>query len=449
MKKTTVLIVICFAVCSALFAQVPPDWDTNPPRDTLQRRFMVGISQPSATEQEALRGAWQNAVQQFASSIATRFQGQTDVTVSSDFFASGIEDAYTVIMETSSFSTNVPITGVSEQARKIEIVNGRFVARILVAMSIEDYNRARMYVENEEAAFLAYRFFSQRNLFPAANRVPSGYDGYYSWLRNNCVIISVDDANSTPLLEQIDQFIRKLYRNAAVFAQIINGRGSRIVYNSGRYYDGILRALQNTALFTIQREGTNLILRPVRANILADLRNAVNAMKDSSRFVITGLEIIQTQNGDTVNQGTIVINQFRTIASRRFNMQAVNYTIPAQFLSGFVDEDAIIRHVQNNYNAFPARYLIICRSETRLERGMPEFRIPPMVIASCNFTLYDIVTGETIQSETARTAAGGFSPNSMEDRAVIEESRRALQFLFNERTQPGLEAIMRDVFDKL
>jgi hypothetical protein len=122
-------------------------------------------------------------------------------------------------------------------------------------MSGDDYEKARQYVENEEAAFLAWRFFSQRNLFTAsANQKPSGYDDYYSWLRNNCVIISIDDPNPTAMFEQIDQFIKKLYKNAALFAQIINGRSARIIYNSGKYYDGILRALQNTALFTIQRE---------------------------------------------------------------------------------------------------------------------------------------------------------------------------------------------------
>jgi hypothetical protein len=450
MKKAFFLINLFAVIASATFAQVPPDWDTNPPRDTAQRKYAVGVSQPSASEQEAYRRARQDAVQQFASSIATRFQGQTDISVQSGSFSSGIEDAYTVYMETSSFSTNVPITGVSEQARKIETVSGRYVARVLAVMSGEDYEKAKQYVENEEAAFLAYRFFSQKNLFTAAaNQKPAGFDDYYSWLRNNCVIISIDDPNSNALLEQIDQFIRKLYKNAVVFAQIINGRGARIVYNSGKYYDGILRALQNTALFTIQRESARLTLKPAKADTLTALRNAVSAMKDSARFVITGLETIQTQNGETANSGTIVINQFKTIASRQFNMQAVNFAIPAQYLSGFVDEDGIIRHIQNNSGAFPARYLIICRSQTKLEKGIAEYGIPPLINASCHFTLYDIVTGETLQSDTAQTNAGAFSPSNLEDRTVINESRNALQFLYNAKTQPCLEAVMKGVFDKL
>ncbi|MCL2043490.1 MAG: hypothetical protein FWG89_05060 [Treponema sp.] len=448
MKKVFLLFAIYLGLCTSLTAQIPSDWDTNPPRNNAQFMFAVGISQPSATEQEALRGAWQDAVQQFAASVAVHFQGQTDITVQSESFASGIEDAHTVYMETASFSTNVPISGVVEQARRIETSGGRYVARILAAMPVADYNRARMYVANEEAAYLAYRFFGQRGLFTLAAR-PAGFGDFNSWLRNTCVIISVDDQNPTPLLEQLDQFTRRLYRNAVVFAQIIDGRGARIIYNSGRYYDGLLRALQNTALFTIQREGTHLTLRPVRANILNELRTAVTTMKDSGRFVITGLETIQTQGGDTTNTGAIVIGQFRTIASRQFNMQAANYTIPAQLLSGFVDEDAIIRHIENNLAAFPARYLIISRSETRLNRGIPEYNVPPIITASTHFTLYDVVTGEALQSETAQTAAGGFSPSSLEDRVVIEESRRALQFLFNARTRPGLEDIIRGVFEQL
>jgi hypothetical protein len=450
MKRAILLMGLVAAISAAVFAQIPPDWDTNPPRDTALRKYAVGVSQPSASEQEAYRSARQDAIQQFASSIATRFQGQTDITVQSGSFSSGIEDAYTDYLETSSFSTNVPITGVTEQARKIETISGRYVARVLAAMSDADYEKARMYVENEEAAFLAYRFFSQRGLFKAAaNQKPSGYDDYYSWLRNNCVIISIDDPSPNALLEQIDLFIKKLYKNAAIFAQIINGRGARIVYNSGKYYDGILRALQNTALFTIRRESAHLTLKPAKANTLAELRAAVAAMKDSAKFVITGLETIQTQSGETAHSGAIVINQFKTLAARQFNMQAVNYTVPAQYLAGFVDEDGIIRHIQSNAAAFPARYLIICRSQTKLEQGLPEYRIPPMVNASCHFTLYDIVTGETLHSDTAQTAAGAFSLSNLEDRTVINESRRPLQFLYNAKTQPGLESIMKGVFDQL
>jgi hypothetical protein len=450
MKKIVLLAGLFTVTAAAIFAQVPPDWDANKPRDTAELKYNVGISQPCATEQEAVKNAWQYAVQQFAGSIAVRYEGRSDITVQSQNYASEIEDAFIVTVETSTFSTNIPLTGVRELARKTARQDGKYVASVLAAMNIEDYNKAKQYVENEEAAFLAYRFFSQRGLFTAVKSgKPAGFDDYYSWLRNNCIIISINDANATAALEQIDLFVKKLYKNAAVFAQIINGQGARIIYNSTKYYDGILRALQNTNLFTIQRESSHLILKPSKSNILAELRNAVAAVKDSGKFVITGLEIIQTQGGDTVNAGAVVINQFKTIASRQFNMQAVNFTVPAQYLSGYVDEDGIIRYVQNNSNGFPARYLIICRSETKLDKGITEYKIPPMVSASCHFTLYDIVTGETMQSETAQTMSGAFALFNLEDRTVIDESRRALQFLFNAKTKPGLENIMRDVLGEL
>jgi hypothetical protein len=450
MKKTAFLTILFAVTAAGISAQIPPDWDTNPPRDTAQFKYMVGVSQPSTSEQEAWVSARRDAVQQFASSIVTRFQGQSDVTIQSGYFSSGIEDTYTVHLETASFSTNVPVTGITEQARKIETVNGRYVARMLAAMSVADYNKARQYVDNEEAAYLAYRHFGQRGLFAIrGNEKPSGFQDYYSWLRINCVIVSIDDPNPNPLLEQIDLFIKKLYKNAALFAQIIDGRGARIVYNSGRYYDGILRALLDTKLFTIQRESMQLVLKPVRGNILGDLRAAVSSMKDSGKFVITGLETIQTQGGDTVNSGTIIINQFKTISSRQHNMQAVNFSIPGQYLSGFVDEDGIIRHIQNNSAAFPARYLVICYSETRLEKGMAEFKIPPLVSASCRFTLYDIVTGETMHSEPVQTSLAAFSPSDLGDRAVISESQRALRFLFDAKNRPGLEDIIKGVFEQL
>jgi hypothetical protein len=448
--KRTFCVIILIMITAPVFTQVPADWDINKPADTALQKYNVGISQPLGSEQEAVKNAWQNAVQQFAESIAVRYEGRSDITLQSQNYASGIEDAFVVTVETSSFSTNIPLTGVRELSRKTARQDGKYTASVLAVMSVEDYNKAKQYVENEEASFLAYRFFSQRGLFTAVRSgKPSGFEDYYSWLRNNCVIISINDSNSATLLEQIDQFLKKLYKNSVVFAQIINGQNSRIVYNSAKYYDGILRALQNTNLFTIQRESSHLTLIPSKPNSLAELRNAVTAVKDSGKFVITGLEVIQTRAGETVNTGTIIINQFKTIASRQFNMQAANFTIPSQYLSGFVDEDGIIRHIQNNNASFPARYLIICRSQTKMDSGIPEYKIPPMVSASCHFTLYDIVTYETLHSETIETAPGAFTLSNQEDRTVIEESRRALQFLFNAKTQPGLEKIIKDVLGDL
>jgi len=450
MKRKICVIVLSAVTLAALFAQVPSDWDINKPRDTAELKYNVGISQPSGTEQEAVKNAWQYAVRQFAVSVAVRYEGRSDITVQSRNYASEIEDAFIVTVETSTFSTNIPLTGVRELDRKTARRDGKYVAYVLAVMSVEDYDKAKRYVENEEAAFLAYRFFAQRGLFTAVKSgKPAGFDDYYSWLRNNCIVISINDTNANALFEQIDLFVKKLYKNAVIFAQVINGQSARIIHNSTKYYDGILRALQNTNLFTIQRENARLVLRPLKSNIIAELRNAVAAVKDSSKFVITGLEIIQTQEGDTVNSDAIVINRFKIIASRQFNLQAVNFTVPSRYLSGYVDEDGIIRHIQDNQSGFPARYLIICRSGTRLEKGIAEYKIPPMVSASCNFTLYDIVTGETVQSETAQTPSGAFTLPNPEDKTVIEESRRALQFLFNAKTKPNLENIMRDTLGEL
>jgi hypothetical protein len=449
MKKAVFFAALFAAITAAVFAQVPPDWDTSKPRDTAGLKYNVGISQPRNTEQEAVKNAWQNAVEQFASSIAVRYEGRSDITLQSQNYASDIEDAFVVIVETSSFSTNIPLTGVRELARKTARHDGKFVTSVLTVMGVEDYDKAKQYVENEEASFLAYRFFSQRGLFTAAIGKPAGYNDYYSWLRNNCVIISINDSNAAALLEQVDLFVKKLYKNAALFAQIINGQSARIIYNSAKYYDGTLRALQNTNLFAIQRESSHLMLKPAKASILTELRNAVANVKDSSKFVITGLEIIQTQDGGAPNSGAVVINQFKTIASRQFNMQAVNFNIPSQYLSGYVDEDGIIRYVQNNSGGFPARYLVICRSETKLDKGMPEYKIPPLVNASCHFTLYDIVTGETMQSNSIESNPGAYIVSNLTDQAVTGESRRALQSLSDPKTKPGLENIMRDVLGEL
>ncbi|GHV23915.1 hypothetical protein FACS189494_12200 [Spirochaetia bacterium] len=157
------LFVFTFILIAAFAsAHVPPNWDTNPPQDSAAFKYSVGISQPELTEQAAFAGAWRNALQNFASSIATRVESLTDITVSEQGRDSDIADAYTILVETSSFSTRVPLTGVRELARKSETQNGRYVAHILAVMSAADYQKAIHAVDNEEAAYLAYRFFTQK-----------------------------------------------------------------------------------------------------------------------------------------------------------------------------------------------------------------------------------------------------------------------------------------------
>jgi hypothetical protein len=451
MKKPVILFLLCAVAFTLPAQQIPPDWDTSLPRDTAATKYSVGISQPSATEQEAVKSAWQNALQTFASSIGTHFEGQTDISVQSESYSSGIEDAFTVYLETSSFSTNVRLTGVREMARKIERSNGRYIARILAAMSVDDYNKALQYVENEESAFLAYRFFAQKGLFgQSGGGKPAGFEDYYSWLRNNCVTVFVNDSSQNAYLEQIDIFIKKLYKNAVTFAELLDGRGARIIYNSAKYYDGILRALQGFGLFNIARENAALVLTPIKPGALAEFRNLVAAMKDASLIFVTGLEVIDTGEGLRVNTGNLVVNQFKALASRRFGLRAANYSLPAAFTEGpYLDEAAIIAHIQGNIGAFPARYAAICYTETAFEPGLAVYKMPALITAQTRFTVYDVLTGETSNSNTVDTQGFAFSPADGREQSVLAESRRALQFLYDAKNKPGLEGIMADVLGEM
>ncbi|MDR1586437.1 MAG: hypothetical protein LBS57_03150 [Treponema sp.] len=451
MKKSLfVCALFAMAVNFASAQQIPPNWDATPPRDTAEYKYCVGISTPQATEQEAVKNAWNDALRNFSSSIGTQVQSTSDISVESAGYSSGVEDAYTVYVESSSFSTQVKLTGVRELARKAERQGSAYIVKLLTVMSMEDFNRARQYVDNEEAAFLAYRSFAQKAPGLADPRSAGGYEDYYTWLRNACVTLAfTGKENQGAWLEQLERFIKKLYRNALVFPAVIDGNGSRIIYDSARYYAGVLRALQNFGLLTINRENSVLALAPVKPSALADFRAAVNAMKDSSIIFVTGVEVINTGAGQQVNAGNLVVNQFKALVSRNFNMRAVNYALPAELTAGpSLDEAAIIARIQKDA-AFPARYAAICHAETGFDPGLAEYKIPPMVTAQARFTVYDVLTGETVNSSTVDTKGFVFSPANTGEQGVIAESRRALQFLYDPKNKPGLEGIMREALGGL
>ncbi|MDR1970907.1 MAG: hypothetical protein LBQ46_03205 [Treponema sp.] len=452
MKKLWVLMFgLCF--CAGLFAQVPPNWDTNPPRDTADVKYSVGVSTPQATEQAAFTGAWQHALQNFASSIGTRVESLTDISVREEGYDSDIADAYTVYVETSSFSTRVPLSGVRELARKIENQGGAYTARILAAMEMADYQKALRYIENEEAALLAYRFFAQKvkGITRLSGNKPAGYVDYYAWLRDNCVTLSFAGTSSQgEYLAQTENFCKKLYRDTVIFAETIDGNPARIIYDSPRYYDGIVRALQDFGVFTMEKEASALVLTPAGQSSLASFRSAVADMKDSSKIFVSGIEVIQTEDGDVLNSANLVINQFKTALSRQFGLSAVQFNLPSQYANTTsLDEAAVMAYINANIKTFPARFAVIVFAETRLSGAVAAYNIPPNITASVRFTLYDVLTGETINSAEADTRGFVFSPSNLQRQTVIAESRRALQFLYDAKNRPGLAGIMADVFEGL
>jgi hypothetical protein len=138
------------------------------------------------------------------------------------------------------------------------------------------------------------------------------------------------------------------------------------------------------------------------------------------------------------------------LASRRVGLRAANYSLPARFTEGtHIDEAAIIAQIQGNLGAFPARYAAICYTETSFEPGIAAYKMPSLITAQTRFTLYDVLTGETTNSNTAGTRGFAFSPTDGREQSILAESRRALQFLYDAKNKPGLEGIMGETLGEL
>jgi hypothetical protein len=63
--------------------------------------------------------------------------------------------------------------------------------------------------------------------------------------------------------------------------------------------------------------------------------------------------------------------------------------------------------------------------------------------------VYDVLTGETFNSATVDAQGFVFTPANTGEPAVIAESRRSLQFLYDPKNKPGLEGIMRETLSDL
>jgi hypothetical protein len=147
-------------------------------------------------------------------------------------------------------------------------------------------------------------------------------------------------------------------------------------------------------------------------------------MKGTSRIFVTGTEIIATPEGRTPNPGNLVVDQFKALAARQFGMGAVSFELPA-------------------------RYAAVCHTETSIEPGIPEYRIPPVITAQTYFTVYDMLTGEQYESAAVDARGFVFSPSNQSEQTVPAESHRAIQFLYDPKNPGGLEGAMSAVLGGL
>ncbi|MDR3172411.1 MAG: hypothetical protein LBU17_12465 [Treponema sp.] len=456
MKKRACLSLVFVLIALNLSAQFPSNWDTNPPRDTDAVKYTTGISDPCNTEREAFENAWNNVLRNLATGISADINITIETSSQWEGFDSDIEDAHIIYDESSSVLSQVQLTGVKEEARKTERQDGTYIVRVLASISGENYQKAIKSVENEAMAFLVYRFFARKiATLPMLDKKdnPQGFPTYYAWMQSECVTLSIkSDDSAEAYIEQIDIFSKKFHRNVVLYAQSLDNMPSRIIYDAPRYYDGILRALQNTGLFKIVRENsTQLILSPVKPAALNDFKRVVEKMKDASKVFVTGLEVIQTQEGAVVNTRNLVITQFKILAAQKFGMNAVNYNsiIPKEYFTDYLDEDGIIAHIKQNIDTFPARYAVICYAETNLETEILYIEEDTVITASCRFVLYDVVTDKPIPSEPVDTTGFNFVPANLQEQTVLNKGREALRFLCNEENQWGLVSIMAKVLDAL
>jgi hypothetical protein len=192
-------------------------------------------------------------------------------------------------------------------------------------MDSADWQKAARYIENEEASFLAYRFFAQR--FPGltpfnASGKPARFEDFYTWLWNSCVIAGVNAGNGASYLDALARFAKKLYWNSLSFSASIEGLPSCVIYDSPRYLDGFLRALTMPGIFTFPQSNGALILSPPNAASLNAFTAYVEAMKDASKTFITGTKIIVTVERRMPNPGNLVVNLFKALVGRQFGMRA-------------------------------------------------------------------------------------------------------------------------------
>jgi hypothetical protein len=291
----------------------------------------------------------------------------------------------------------LPLTGIREVERKVEWHGGKYIVRIRIAISAEGITRAVEYTEREAAAFRAYHFFSQRvSGFTGTSPGASGadYPDYHTWLEHNCLIMAFREKIQDPYLDQLDLFLRKLYRDICIFSGRIDGRPVRIIYNAPKYMDYIVTALQKNG-FIVFRENSHLLLK---ATTSQDEFSAITQnMADAGTVIFTGIHFGPGQRRK-INMDASLLKELNRMAQTEFGMNAIVFSLPEDILKGNYTEEELFHRISGYTGT--ARYIALIILTSTPEPTIPAYGIPESFRLSYVCTLFDMLTEHKTYTRT-------------------------------------------------
>ena len=423
-----------------LFAapDIPSNWQNKKPLDTSEYVFQIGMSEPCTSERTAREQAFGDAMRHFADSISAVFTGRTTSFNAESGYESEVQDGWSLTIESSEWKSSVLLRGATQLDERTERQSdGSVIVRVLVYMSRSDYERAKIAVQDEESAALAYLYFRKQADLP-----PIETDTYYQWLRTHCMIIQNESKQNDRLwAETFDTYLKKLLRNVKTYRCPMGGIESLIVLNEPECASVVYQSLNGIDGLSVTRSGS---LFSVSATVQPSaLANAAKQLRNPNQIVVFGREIFHLPSGDEyVNTENRVVQGFIKLSQKRFGYSA------SVGRGSFDSENEMIDYIRNHKSEYTARYAVFCLSETFYED--PSYYISEsQVYGNAYFTIYDIETDSYRTSETAESMPGAFALQRVNDEQMKNKSRLVLDNISNaDKNQEGLVMIMQKVFEE-
>ncbi|MBO4508981.1 MAG: hypothetical protein J5747_10150 [Spirochaetaceae bacterium] len=441
--RRSLVIIIIFCISSFFVSAQPSyplDWDLKKPLDNDAYCFAVGLSEPCSSEAEAYNQAWRSVLSYFAKSISSYVTLNTQRFLREEGFESDILDTYSLTITHSTWKSEVLISGVKVIAKKVEKErDGKTVVRILGYMTVEDFKKAKIAVQDEETSVLAYSYFEKN--------VKSDFYGdiettYTQWIKKNCALFEITDKKEAEKwARQLEDCIKKVYKNVVLYRCDFDECPCVIVYNSSDYLGSIISLLEKAECICVKRLGSTCILSGRDSEALTKFVSYCSRLKDSNKIAVFGVEFYNLPSGEIFeNSESRAVVKFRELAQKNFSL------IPVSFSQEFESYDDLKTYADENTDDFSARYLVFCTSETEPE----SYGKKAWVNAYVSFILLDLVTMEEYQSEMAVSMPMSATVTVMSDSQVKAKSRNAIDNACNPDKNPeSLFVVMQAVFDGL
>ncbi len=429
-RKSVFILLTLFFMPAIFFAQESTirdavnRWYESPdeiPHDVPGYVFFTGSASERKTREEAISFARKDLQITFAKFIHSEASGSTEfeeLLEGSDDFATELESwakMHSKSMER--FFANT--SGIQFSApRTYQIEDKLWECDILGWMGLDDIEKSRREIADEDAARSVYNYFERASTMWGFEEINPEEESYLRWVENKCVRIVIPDDDSDGWTDALESFVEKMFRTPLYMLCTFEETNHLVVYDRGAYLKNLMDNELGKQLGVKFSQNGNTLSLDSECN-LSEFKKSISSMKNGGSIDVFLCEALPSEMGANGFDSVGSVKLFRNVAEES------GFSIKTKKDKFGSMDDAVSFAQKSQSNS---RYVVFIEVCIDYKKGVRS--APSKLSASLSISCYDTFIKKpcgiiTIDSGKKNLRSGG---NTSEQ--IQSEAKKILQDLF-------------------